>query len=119
MFPWEKKSIKITSLNKLNHLTLRVQVRVAPRGPQSKRERGGQHESGKTDNFSTFLQFQCSLLQDQLRLLVRMKLRERGKDMVSAKKKVRRRFESHDKNWFGKRLRHLSVAQRTKGCQMI
>lgn len=74
---------------------------------------------GKTDNFSTLLQFQCSLPQDQLWLLVWMQLRERGKGMISAKKKVRMRFESHKKNWFGKRLLHLSVAQRTKGCQMI
>lgn len=85
-FPWEKKPVKITSLNELNHLTLRVQVTAVPWGLQSKRERPEQHESGKIHNFSTLLQFQCSLMQDQLWLPVWMQLRERGKDMISAKK---------------------------------
>lgn len=70
--------------------------------------------------YVTFLHFcSSSLLKDQLRLPVWMQFRERGKDTVSAKKKDEKRFENHEKNCFGKRLLHLSVAQRAKGCQMI
>lgn len=103
--------------NKLSHLLNTYEFKLQQF--HEDRSQTGRDHDNMNQLYTTFCSPRAVCSRARLWPPVGMQAKDRGKEMASAKEKVKRRLGSQEENCFGKRLLHLSVAQRAKGCQVV